>query len=136
MNDEPAVADPPVPDKAEVVADSQPDDAIRLLKEYRDKITKLVASARAARGDRSALAAMFGGFSKVSGPHDREEVWREARTAFTKLRPPASDLARYTSGLVERSRLGHLTKLELRLLLAEFEAELENAAELFRRSPQ
>jgi hypothetical protein len=93
--------------------------AIPLLKEYSKKLDDISEKAHALRETRSK-----------SPDADHKLMETDVKflgLLFNRLKPPASNLARHVSQLVEHGNLDDLTRLELILRLAEFESALLSA---------
>jgi hypothetical protein len=99
---------------------------VPLLKEYTDKLTAL--SQQALDGQKNLTSA---------GSHAMTDYARalrdECRQRLQYLIPPANDLARQASGVLEQGRVNGLERVELWLRLSEFEAALETAKKLVER---
>ena len=123
-----ATEDPPVMTFDEVVADLRPDQVIDLLGEYHRKLRQRVKLAEQMHASIRSKPK-----SRWTVPESTEPEQHQINAIkkwFIRVRSPATDLARHASTMIEGVKLKRLTKLELRLRLAEFEAALERATEL------
>ncbi len=124
-----ATEDPPVMTFDEVVADLRPDQVIDLLGEYNRKLRQRVKLAEEIQESiRTKPRRTRGTVPDFNDPD--EHKLNAIKKWFIRVRPPATDLARHASTMIEGVKLRRLMRLELRLRLAEFEADLERATEV------
>lgn len=107
----------------------------RLMGEYTRKLQSVIGEDRAIQQNLDQLDtywnAWFGRTRRYWALRDdREELVRLLRA----IKEPAFMLARHVSQMVEHGRMDELTRIELRLRLAEFEHALESAKPLFSRA--
>jgi hypothetical protein len=91
--------------------------AVALMKEYTEKLRQISASAHGLRGAWETHRRSDQG-GDVRAAHD------SLSSLYRKLSSPAGDLARAVSQMIEHGDLEDLSRLELRLRLAEFEHAL------------
>lgn len=123
-----ATEDPPVMTYDEVAAEVRPDQVMELLQEYQKKLIDSIKSAN----EFQVLAKSHRG-ADVDAQNAARNQLIVLKKWFIKIRPPATDLARHASTMIEGVKLKRLTNLELRLRLAEFEAALERANDVLPR---
>ena len=109
--DEPVEAVPPI-------ADLKTDVAIALMKEYEQKVRQHLLELKVI--DAELEQSWKIPRQKTRLDRKRQDILRELQP----LIPHAEDLARYVSGVAQHGRIEQLTRLELRLRAAEFEAAI------------
>jgi len=95
--------------------------AVPLLKEYVQKLNDLAERASGSEYDGPGTAASL--------------KYARLMKLYQRLRPPAVQLIRRVSQMVEHGKLDDFARLELTLRLAEFEHALESAADVFGEGP-
>lgn len=100
---------------------------IPLLKEFTQKLGNIGKEAQELMMQLATRGGFFGHSTDLVALRQRL-----LRDSFKQLRPAATQLAQHVSQLVEHGGLEDLTRLELRLRLAEYEATLRSAEELLR----
>jgi hypothetical protein len=96
--------------------------AVRLMKEYCDKLDLAVDQSRKLLAQGRPAAKAFVNLPPASIAH-RDNLF----DFVINLQAPAQELARLVSGQIEAGRLEALEKAELRLRLAEFEHKVRAA---------
>ncbi len=98
--------------------------ALPLLQATGEKLQEVIRHAK-------DLARGTGSAKDKSAPPDRDELL----SRFRYLRPPAEELARQVSAVVEQGRLGGLRKVKLWFALADYEHLLAFATSAIDRVP-
>jgi hypothetical protein len=94
-----------------------------LLKEYAKKVRALTAKARQIQ---NSMPQDQTAENQVKLRRARLE-FASLQSALSRLKPPAVDLIRQASQMVEHGNLGTIARLELSLRLAEFETAIQDA---------